>query len=316
MAERRSEREPSRLDRRSVRLAFERAAATYDNAAVLQREVGQRLAERLGVIRLQPAVVLDAGCGTGDAMGELRTRYPEALLIGLDLALNMTVAARARLTQTSVEGSLLRRVWALRALRAPARAERSQLICGDVGQLPLAPDAVDMVWSNLCLQWVDDLPRVFAEFRRVLKVDGLLSFTTFGPDTLKELRAAFAAVDGGIHINRFVDMHDVGDMLIHAGFGDPVIDMEVITVTYTDPLALMRELKAIGAHNANADRRRGLTGRQGWQRMLAALDTFRRDGRIPATYEIVYGHAWKPKPRISADGRAIVRFERGRGTHT
>ena len=313
MAESRSDGAPSRLDRRSVRRAFERAAATYDNAAVLQREVGQRLAERLGVIRLQPAVVLDAGCGTGEAMGELRTRYPEALLIGLDLALNMTVAARSRLAQASVERSLLRRLW---ALRAPTRAERSQLICADVGQIPLAADAVDMVWSNLCLQWVDDLPDVFAEFRRILKVDGLLSFTTFGPDTLKELRAAFAAVDGGTHINRFIDMHDVGDMLIHAGFGDPVIDMEMITVTYTDPLVLMRELKAIGAHNANADRKRGLTGRQGWQRMLATLDTFRRDGRIPATYEIVYGHAWKPTPRISADGRAIVRFEPSRGTRS
>lgn len=310
MAERESAVAPPRLDRRSVRRAFERAAATYDTAAVLQREVGQRLAERLGVVRLRPAVVLDAGCGTGEAMGELRTRYPETLLIGLDLAFNMTVAARDRLARVDVDHSLLRRFW---RPRASARDERSQLVCADVGQLPLAVDAIDMVWSNLCLQWADDLPGVLAEFRRAMKVGGLLSFTTFGPDTLKELRAAFAAADGRAHINRFIDMHDIGDMLIHAGFADPVIDMEMITVTYVDPLALMRELKAIGAHNANADRPRGLTGRAGWQRMLRTLETFRRDGRVPATYEIIYGHAWKPVPRIAADGRTIVRFEAKRG---
>ncbi|MGH8714154.1 MAG: methyltransferase domain-containing protein, partial [Casimicrobiaceae bacterium] len=194
---------------------------------------------------------------------------------------------------------------------AAARRERPLLVCGDVRSLPIRPASVDLVWSNLALQWVDDLPLALAEFHRVLNVGGLLSFTTFGPDTLKELRSAFAAVDDAAHVNRFVDMHDIGDMLVQAGFADPVMDMEMITVTYGDAASLMRDLKAIGAQNARVERPRGMTGRRKWQRMLAALEAFRRDGRLPATFEVVYGHAWKPEPRFTDDGRAIVRFEPG-----
>ena len=143
----------------------------------------------------------------------------------------------------------------------------------------------------------------------MLRVGGLLTFTTFGPDTLRELRAAFAGVDRATHVSRFIDMHDLGDMLVNTGFAEPVVDMEKLTLTYADATALMRDLKAIGAHNATLGRPRGLTGRARWQRMLEALETFRRDDRLPATFEVVYGHAWKPEPRVSADGRAIVRFE-------
>jgi malonyl-CoA O-methyltransferase len=160
------------------------------------------------------------------------------------------------------------------------------------------------------LQWVDPLPQALAEFHRVLNIGGLVMFTTFGPDTLGELRRAFAAADATAHVNRFLDMHDVGDMLVQAGFADPVMDMEMITMTYADAAALMRDLKAIGAQNARSDRRRSLTGRRRWQRMLAALEEFRRDGRLPASFEVVYGHAWKPEPRLVDDGRAIVRFDR------
>lgn len=303
-----TERDPSRLDLRSVRKNFERAAATYDAAAVVQREIGARMAERLGVIRLRPAAILDAGCGTGEALGELRARYPDARLVGLDLAYNMARAARLRVAALATdERSLLARL-----LGPGARAGQHQprLVCGNLCSLPLKAGSVDLVWSNSTLQWVNEPALAFTEFQRVLAVGGLLSFTTFGPDTLRELRTAFAAADAATHVHRFIDMHDLGDMLVQAGFADPVMDMEKLTLTYADAGSLMRDLKAVGAQNAAAGRRRGLTGPQRWQRALAALENFRRDGRLPASFEIVYGHAWKPQPRAAADGRAIVRFER------
>ena len=298
--------DPFRLDLRSVRRAFERAAASSDASAVLQREVGQRMAERLLLVKLQPLTILDAGCGTGDALCELSTRYPEAFLIGLDLAHAMLDCARRRAAATHAsERSLFARLLGMRAARRdPA------LVCADACCLPLASGSVDLVWSNLMLHWINDASDAFGEFHRVLRVGGLLMFTTFGPDTLKELRAAFAGVDSATHVSRFIDMHDVGDMLVQGGFADPVMDMETITLTYSDARTMMRELKAIGAHNAMVGRPRGLTGRARWSRVLAALEEFRRDGRLPATYEVVYGHAWKPEPRFAADGRAIVRLQR------
>jgi malonyl-CoA O-methyltransferase len=304
------ERDPGRLDPSRVRRAFERAAATYDAAAVLQSEVGARMAERLGVVRLAPVAILDAGCGTGVALGELHTRYPDAQLIGVDLAYNMALAARERAAGLARgERSLLGR---LLGSRRASPGLRPRLLCGDLCRLPLKAACVDFVWSNLTLQWVNSPQLAFAEFHRVLSVGGLASFTTFGPDTLRELRSAFVAADGATHVNRFIDMHDLGDMLVHAGFADPVMDMEMLTMTYADAGALMRELKALGAHNATAGRPRGMMGRARWRRMLAALEGFRRDGRLPATFEVIYGHAWKPAPRVAPDGRAIVHIERRR----
>jgi len=298
---------PQDLDRAQVRRAFERAAATYDEAAVLQREVGQRMAERLGFVRMQPVTILDAGCGTGAALGELHARYPEARLVGLDLALNMALAARDRAGAAAKSArSLLGR---LLSPLAPLGETRPWCICGDIESLPIKSGSIDLIWSNLTLQWVGDPQKAFAEFRRALRVGGLLSFTTFGPDTLKELRAAFLAADRATHVGRFIDMHDIGDMLVHAGFADPVMDMETLTVTYGGAIDLMRDLKAIGAHNVTSGRPRGLMGRQRWQRMLAALETTRRDGRLPASFEVVYGHAWKPEPRLTGDGDAIIRIE-------
>ena len=304
-------REPSRLDTASVRRAFERAAATYDSGAVLQREVAQRMAERLALVKLQPRVILDAGCGTGDALAELRTRYPAALIVGLDFALPMLFAARQRGAEgMASERSLLARLLGPRAGggRAPV------LVCANVAPLPLAAGSLDLVWSNLVLQWLNDPMEAFVEFHKALAVGGLLTFTTFGPDTLLELRTAFSRADRATHVSRFIDMHDLGDMLVGAGFAEPVMDMEKLTLTYADATTMMRELKAIGAHNATLGRPRGLTGRARWRRMLDALEAFRRDGRLPATFEVVYGHAWKPEPRVAADGRAIVRFERPGGS--
>lgn len=295
--------DPREVDARAVRRAFGRAARTYDAAAALQREVAARMAARLDYVKLVPAAVLDAGCGTGLAVCELRARYPEARVTALDLALPMVAAARERERSGR---SVLRRL--LPAALAGGR--ESHFVCGDVNALPFAGVAFDLAWSNLALQWVNDLPRAFAEFRRVLKVGGLLTFTTFGPDTLREVRRAFARVDGFTHTNRFVDMHDLGDMLVHAGFADPVMDMEAITVTYADPESLLRELKALGATNATRGRAHGLMGRERWLRMLRALDAMRVDGRLPATFEVVYGHAWKGEPKRSPEGHPIVTFRK------
>lgn len=296
--------DPRDVDGAAVRRAFGRAAATYDAAAVLQREVGRRLVARLDVVRLAPRRIVDLGCGTGEATAELAARYPDAALVGLDLALPMAQAARARLRRGR---SLYRRL--LAPLTGDA-GEAAQFVCADALRLPFAGVSFDLVFSNLALQWVNDLPRAFADMRRVLRVGGLVTFTTFGPDTLQELRAAFARVDGHTHVNRFVDMHDIGDMLAAAGFADPVMDMEKLTLTYATPKALMLDLKAIGATNATRGRPRGLTGRQRIARVYAQLERLAQDGRIPATYEVVYGHAWKGEPKRTEDGLPIVKVER------
>jgi malonyl-CoA O-methyltransferase len=294
--------DPYQLDPASVRRAFERAATTYDSAAVLQREIGQRMAERLGLVKLEPARILDAGCGTGEGLFELRSRYSGAQIVGLDIAFAMLTATRRRLSGQAAQRRSLAWLFGAR----PASGS-SGLVCGDLRRLAFSTGAFDLVWSNLALQWINEPPIAFAEFHRVLRVGGLLMFTTLGPDTLAELRAAFATVDRAPHVSRFIDMHDLGDVLVHAGFVEPVMDMERLTLTYADADALMRDLKATGARNAAAGRRRALTGRRRWQGMIDALEGFRREGRLPATFEVVYGHAWKPEPRL-ADGRAIVRL--------
>ncbi len=295
--------DPRDVDPRAVRRAFGRAVATYDAAAVLQREVGARLAERLDYVKIAVETILDAGCGTGHAMGELAARYPQARVVGVDLALPMVKAARERARRgRSLLDRLLAPVRTRGGMPAPA------LVCADLNSLPFRGVAFDLAFSNLALQWINDLPRVFAEFRRTLKVGGLVLFSTFGPDTLKELRAAFARADGNTHTNRFIDMHDLGDMLVQAGFADPVMEMEPLTLTYDAPVTLLAELKALGATNATRGRPRGLMGAARWQRMLAALERLRTDGRIPATFEVVYGHAWKGEPRKSAEGHAVVKL--------
>jgi malonyl-CoA O-methyltransferase len=288
------------LDPRAIRRAFGRAATTYDAAAALQREVGQRMLARLDLVTLAPRHVLDAGCGTGHCTRLLAARFPAARITGLDLALPMLDFAAA------ADPAPSRWTRALRAVGAGGSAVSPRYVCGDITALPLASGSADLIVSNLALQWMIDLPRALRELHRVLAVGGLLQFTTLGPDTLRELRAAFA--DGRPHVSRFVDMHDVGDLLQHAGFADPVMDMEYITLTYATPRAALVELKALGATNAAIGRQRGLMGRAALARVEAAMLAAARDGRIPATYEVVHGHAWKAAPRHTADGQAIVHF--------
>jgi len=278
------------MDKRRVRRSFDAAAAGYDAAAVVQDEICRRMLARLEYIKLEPVTVLDAGSGTGNAIPGLAARYPRARILALDLAPAMARRARAR------------RSW----WRGVLGRGRLSAVCGDIERLPLAAAQTDLIWSNLALQWVNEPARVFAEFHRVLRPAGLVMFSTFGPDTLKELRAAYGAADRRAHVHRFIDMHDVGDMLVKAGFADPVMDMEYLTLTYAAVRDLMRDLKAIGAHNAARGRPAGLTGKA----LLAAVErnyeSARRDGRLPATFEVVYGHAWKPQPRKTQDGRPII----------
>ena len=279
------------IDKKMMRRAFSRAAATYDASAVLQREVCTRMLERLEYIKLKPARLLDAGSGTGWGGRQLAERYPNAQIISLDIAIGMLQNAKSHAG------------WWQKLFGGG----RQMAVCADVEALPLASNSIEMVWSNLSVQWCNDLPATFVELHRVLKVEGLLMFSTFGPDTLKELRQAFNGVDGNNHLNRFADMHDVGDMLVQAGFSEPVMDMEYITLTYDDVRGVLHDLKAIGAHNTTQGRGQGLMGKNAFNRLLENYEKLRREGKLPATYEIVYGHAWKPTPRVTRDGAAIIK---------
>ena len=279
----------SALDKRQVRRSFEKAAWTYDRAAVLQREVAARALERLDLVKINPGAIVDAGCGSGFALPSLHTRYPQAMLVALDIAFAMIQKSRERIPRWKRWSGLSKTVF----------------VCGDNERLPLRAACADMLWSNLSFHWANDMAVVFAECRRILKPGGLLMCTTFGPDTLKELRSAWA-VDGGIHVNRFVDMHDVGDMMVAAGFSDPVMDMEYLTLTYNDMRSLMRELKALGAHNVTVGRNRGLTGKRNLQQIELRYESLREAGRLPATFEVIYGHAWKPAARVGPGGRQVI----------
>ncbi|MBI5007014.1 MAG: malonyl-ACP O-methyltransferase BioC [Nitrosomonadales bacterium] len=281
------------IDKKQVRRAFSRAAQDYDAAAVLQREVCVRMLEKLDIIKIRPSRLLDVGSGTGWGTRQLGERYPKADITALDIAIGMLQHARGT-------SSWWKKLFA---------AQRESYLCADVEALPVATGSVDMVWSNLALQWCNDLPATFVELQRVIKVDGLLMFSSFGVDTLQELRTAFHGVDGYSHLNRFADMHDIGDMLVNAGFADPVMEMERLTLTYDDVRAVMQDLKSIGAHNATAGRAPGMMGKAAWQRVTENYEKLRRDGKLPATFEIIYGHAWKAAPKTVADGRAIIRTD-------
>jgi len=285
-----------RLERARVRANFQRAAADYDRVAVLQREVGARLLERLDLLKIDPENILDLGCGTGHALEALGRRYPRARLLGLDLAEAMLRQARRK-----------------RRLRDRLR-RRHGYLCADACALPLAADSVDLVFSNLTLQWLDAPAPAFAEVFRVLRPGGAFLFTSLGPDTLKELRASWSAADGFVHVSPFLDLHDLGDALLRAGLAEPVMDVERLTLTYDTVDALMRDLKTLGARNAAAGRPRGLTGKGRLARVRAAYEAYRdAQGRLPASYEVNFGLAWMADPKPPPpprDGVAVVSLER------
>ncbi|KUJ72621.1 malonyl-ACP O-methyltransferase BioC [Thiomicrospira sp. WB1] len=274
---------------------FNQAARTYDEAAVLQKRVAEDMDQRLDLVTLTPERILDLGAGTGFLSVKLQRRYPKASLLSLDLSPHMLQAARVRL------GAQRPRWWQKPFQRRPLPG----LLNADAHSLPLADHSVDLVMTNLMLQWCDDPDRVFAEIRRVLRPEGLFMFSSFGPDTLKELRQAWSNVDDREHVNTFIDMHDLGDALIRNGFGQPVMDTTHFTLTYDRPMGVLKDLKAIGATNATQGRAHGLTGKNRFQAMLKAYEGFRQttDGQIPATFEVVQGHAWAAEEVIKGPHR-------------
>ncbi len=259
----------SLLDRRAILSHFERASSTYDESAVLQQRVRQQMIDRLDWIAFEPETVVDLGCGTGHAALALAGRWPKARVIAVDFAPGM-----------------------LRELARHDRDSHCERLCADARSLPLPDASIDLVFCNLMLPWCEDLDAVFTEIARVLRPRGLLSFTTFGPDTLVELRAAWQQADAATHVHPFTDMHDIGDGLIRAGLCEPVLDVSRFTLTYPDVGALMRDLKAIGSQNATTDRPRGLTGRGRMAAVAKAYEAYRSEGVLPATHEIVFGQAW------------------------
>ncbi|MGH8596188.1 MAG: malonyl-ACP O-methyltransferase BioC [Gammaproteobacteria bacterium] len=276
------------LDLTEVRRAFDRAAESYDKYAVLQREVGDRALSQFGFMQIEPRIVLDLGAGTGHCARQLEKRFRRARVVLLDIAPNMLKTARAR-----------HRTWRTRA----------HYVCNDLRTLSLKSSSVDIIFSNLVLQWCGDLLAAFKECRRVLCPGGLFLFSSLGPDTLQELRLAWSTVDGRSHVNTFRDMHEVGDALIASGFSSPVLDRECLTMTYRDVLGLMSDLKGIGAHNSLEGRSRGLTGKATFAAMRAAYECRRVNGVLPASFEVVYGHAWAPTSTTRPqDGSTVATF--------
>ena len=268
------------LDKKNTRQHFERAAKTYDASAVLQREVAIRLAERLEYIKLEPKRAVDIGCGTGYITHDLLKRYPKTEIISLDLSINM-------LQQTATVDQQDWKKW------FKPQKNKPLTVCADAERLPLQNQSVDLIASNLMLQWSNNLSETFTGFHAVLAPNGLLLFTTFGPDTLKEMRESWASVDDQPHTSTFVDMHEVGDALLQAGFINPVTDMEVITMTYHSVRQLMKDIKNIGATNTHSERSKGLMGKNKLKAFEQAYEQFKTpEGLYPASWEIIYGHAW------------------------
>jgi malonyl-CoA O-methyltransferase len=277
------------IDARAARRRFERAAGSYARASKLEAEIGGRMLERLDYVKIAPRRVLDAGSGPGREARALAKRYPRAQLLALDFSHRMLRRQRGFLSR------LLRR-------------HEADPLCANFERLPLAGASVGLVWSNMALHWAVDPLAALREFHRVLAHEGLLMFSTLGPDTLGELRAAA----GAERVHAFADMHDLGDMLLAAGFSEPVMDMERVTLVYADGAALLADLRASGQTSALQGRARGLSGRRFFAALQDKLAAQRSDGKLPVGYEVVYGHAWKAAPRQAADGRAIVKFERRR----
>lgn len=261
--------------------AFNRHAAEYEVAAKVQQEIGGRLLERLHYLSMKPQRILDLGCGPGFFSQELARMYPKAQVVGLDLAQIMLLQARKK------QG--WRRRWSL--------------VAADMECMPFADGAFDLVFANQVIHWGGHLTSVFRELNRIIKPNGCLMFTTLGPDTFQELKAAWFGVNHYAHVNEFADMHDVGDWLMSEHFLDPVIDMELLAVHYESLPKLLQSLKAQGVKNINPKRNQGLTGKTAWQQFrqnYAAMQT--NNGKYPLTYEVVYGHAWKGEQRKTEFG--------------
>lgn len=293
-------RDSYHIDKKRARASFGRAADTYDAAAILQKQVRAEMLSRLDLVKINPQVILDAGCGTGAASHALQKRFAKSQVVSLDFALPMLQKTRSH------------DLGLLSQLKSLFGSTKQSLLCADIEALPLASASTGLIWSNLAIQWCNDLDAALQEFHRVLQPEGLLMFSTFGPDTLRELRIATNQNNVGesrrTSVSRFIDMHDIGDALVRAGFSAPVLDVEQFTLTYDDVKSVMRDLKSIGAHNATDGRARGLLGRGFLQKLQENYEQFRSEGKLPATFEVVYGHAWRGKDK-PADGLSPITFK-------
>ncbi|MDG2395773.1 malonyl-ACP O-methyltransferase BioC [Candidatus Thioglobus sp.] len=254
----------------AVRASFNKASNNYNDHAFLQKEIATRLDAKLNVITANSGVILDLGAGTGLLSQNLHKRFPDAQLICLDFA------------QNSLKNN-----------------QSTNKICANANHLPLADNSVNIVISSLMMQWCPDLKQLFSECHRVLKNDGLILFSTFGPDTLKELKKSWSVVDGETHVNTFTDMHDIGDQLLQNGFQSPIMEMETLILTYETVIDLLKDLKAIGAQTVNT-RSKALMGKDKFKLMTQMYESYRSEAKLPATYEVVYGHAWKRTANLGA----------------
>lgn len=278
----------SNMEKSKIARNFDLASRTYNEVAVLQRVISERLIERLGFIRLKPERVLDIGSGTGMAVKQLKKMYRHCRIVLLDISAQMLRQAKKS---------------------QPWLSSGHHYLQADAEILPLSDNSIDLVFSNLTLQWCTQPDRVFNEVMRTLKPGGHLIFSTFGPSTLTELKQCWAQVDNYTHINSFVDMHDLGDAMTHCGLEDIVMEMEIFTMTYENGMGLMRDLQKLGARNINPGRQKGLTGKGKLNSVLTNYEAFRRDGRLPASFEVIYGHAWKAekaKPQMTRGDTAYV----------
>jgi malonyl-CoA O-methyltransferase len=261
------------LEQSSIKKYFNRAAKSYDNAAILQKEVMSRLMQRLQYIRLQPTRLLDIGCGTGQAVVGLQKTYPRCNIVCLDLSWSM-------LQRTRQQYGLLR---------------KKRLVNSDMERMPFVDDSFDLLFSSLALPWANDLPGTLKEFARIGRNGGLLMFATLGPGTLIELRESWAEIDQNPHVHQFIDMHDIGDAMMAAGFSQPVVDAETIRLEYRQFRQIFEDLKNTGASNADKNRSKGLTTPARLKRLEQCYQQRGFDaGKFIASYEIVYGHAWLP----------------------
>jgi len=280
------------MNKADIARSFSLAAGTYDKHAFVQQEIANRLLERLDYLKKKPRLILDVGAGTGQHTRALQQKFPESTVIGIDIAQGMAQFAKSKQSW---------QFWK----NAP------QYLCADAESLPFGKNSVDLIFSNFTLQWCADLELVFTEFKRIVKPNGMIFFSTLGPNTLHELKTSFATVDNNSHVNEFVDMHDIGDYLLNCHFGDPVIDMEMITIHYPNVKSLLIDLKGTGAHNMSPLRLKGCLSKQQYLRMVAAYETLKQqNGLIPASYEVVYGHAWQQQPShlYPEDSEGVVRI--------
>lgn len=272
------------LDQNRVKHSFNHAAKSYDGVSTMQKDVGQQMLERLDYIKIEPATILDLGCGTGYFSEKLRHCYPGADIISLDIAYNMALYGKEH--------------------------RGGRFICADGCYLPFQDNSMDLIFSSMAIHWFADLELAIREIKRVLRPNGLILFSTLGPDTLKELRKSWQRVDSYAHVNQFLDMHIIGDLFLQNQFTDPVMDMEYLRLDYDTVFQLMGELKSLGVHNSHQQRRHGLTGKGQLKSMQQAYEDYRDDThKLPATYEVIYGHAWGAQEKSNTGTCAEVSID-------